>query len=164
MLPPLLAPQLCTLSPATHDGDAWLHEIKYDGWRLLARKDGKHVRLFTRGGHEWHARLPALTRAIAVLPVRSGWLDGELVYLDANGYPSFERLAGRIRAGDESRLFYQVWDMPWRNTRDLSALPLIERKALLGIALANAGTRVRYTAHTIGDGQAFFDRVNALDL
>ena len=164
MLPPLLAPQLCTLSPATRDGDGWLHEIKYDGWRLLARKDGNHVRLFTRGGHEWHARLPKLVRAIAALPVRRAWLDGELVYLDANGYPSFERLAGRVRTGDESRLFYQVWDMPWRNTRDLRRVPLLERKAQLAEVLANAGSRVRYTAHAIGGGNAFFDRVNALDL
>jgi bifunctional non-homologous end joining protein LigD len=126
MLPPVLVPQLCTLSPATHDGDSWLHEIKYDGWRPLARKDGKHVRLFSRGGHEGHAHLPEL--------------------------------------GDESRLFYQAWDMPWRNTRDLSRVPLIERKAVLAEMLTNARARVRYTSHTVGEGRAFFDRVNALDL
>lgn len=163
-VPRSLAPQLCTLVPAPPDGAEWIHEIKYDGWRLLARKQGKRVRLFTRGGHEWSARLPRLTAAIAALNAGSAWLDGELVYLDDDGVSRFEPLAGCIRSRSESRLYYQIFDLPWINGRDLTHSPLLDRKRRLSAVLADAPARLRYTSHIAGRGQDFFDHVNALDL
>jgi bifunctional non-homologous end joining protein LigD len=102
-------PQLCTLVPKAPAGDGWIHKIKWDGWRLLARKEGADVRLYTRGGYEWSARLHAIAKAVAELPCRSAWLDGELVYLDGNGVSDFDALSGALRGGGQ-RLFYQCWD------------------------------------------------------
>lgn len=158
-LPAQLAPQLCTLVASPPDGDDWLHEIKYDRWRLLARKQGSRVRLFTRGGHEWSRRLPRLTGAIAELRTRNAWLDGELVYLAPDGFPDFDRLAGCVRLSDESRLFYQLWDLP-----AFARTPLIERKERLASLLDDASPKLRLTTHVTGQAKDFFARANALDL
>src|SRR3982750_248620 len=122
-LPRTLDPQLCTLAAEPPSGDGWIHELKYDGWRLVARKDGDDVRLWTRGGVEWSRRLPAISAAIRDLPVRNAWLDGEVVHLDANGFPDFEALQRDMRSGRREWLYYHVWDLPWLNGKDLSRLP-----------------------------------------
>lgn len=164
MLPHALSPQLCTLVTDVAGGDEWLHEIKYDGWRVMARKDGDSVRLVTRGGAEWSARLPKLTAAIKQLPVRNAWLDGELVYLDERGYPRFERVMSCVRASNEAALYYQVWDLPWRNGRSLVARPLLERKQALAKIFDDAPLRVRYTSHVVGRGAEFFRAADTHDL
>jgi bifunctional non-homologous end joining protein LigD len=164
MLPHSLAPQLCTLVTDVAGGDDWLHEIKYDGWRLLARKDGDGVRLFTRGGVEWSARLPKLTAAIRQLHVRNAWLDGELVYLDEHGYPRFERVLSCVRSSEETALYFQVWDLMWRDGRSLTDRPLLERKQALADALSDGSPRVRFTSHVVGEGAAFFRAADAHDV
>ena len=108
-IPVLIAPQLCTLVECPPSGADWLHEIKYDGWRLLARKHGDDLRLYTRGGIEWSERVPRLVDAIRSLNVASAWLDGEIVHLDDAGFPDFERLQHDIRTGDERGLVFQVF-------------------------------------------------------
>src|SRR3954468_19352592 len=131
--PPVsLEPQLCTIAESAQDGDAWIHEIKYDGWRLLARKSGADVTLFTREGVDLTAQLPKIAAEISGLSVRDAWFDGELVYFDEQSLPDFDSLMGRVRAGNEYRLAYQVFDMPWYDGRNLAKLPLVERKFLLG--------------------------------
>jgi bifunctional non-homologous end joining protein LigD len=92
-IPGLLEPQLCTLVEHPTSGANWLHEIKYDGWRLLARKNSDDVRLYTRGGVEWSDRPPRLVEAVRALSVASAWLDGEIVHLDDAGLPDFEQLS-----------------------------------------------------------------------
>jgi bifunctional non-homologous end joining protein LigD len=164
VLPSSLAPQLCTLVSGVAEvpsGDEWLHEIKYDGWRLLARKDGDKVGLFTRGGIEWSARLPTLTAAIRRLSVRNAWLDGELVYLDERGYPRFEKVLSCVRASDERSLYFQVWDLPWRNGRSLMDRRLIERKRALATVISDQLGRIRLTRHVVGQGAAFFQAADA---
>lgn len=163
-LPSCLEPQLCSVANEPPAGDGWLHEIKYDGWRLLARKAGKGVRLFTRGGHECSSLLPEIAASIRGLDVRSVWFDGELVYLDEDGYPSFDRLLRCVRRSDEARLFYHVWDVPWRNARGLCDQPLIERKQRLAELFVDPPTRVRYTAHVLGRGADFFAAASETNL
>ena len=163
-IPPTLSPQLCTLADSTHDGGAWLHEIKYDGWRLLARKFGADVTLFTREGVDLTAQLPKLAAEIAALPVKSAWLDGELVYFNDQSFPDFDSLMGRVRAGDERRLFYQVFDMPWYDDRNLTKMPLVERKFLLGHLLDGREAKLRFTDHILGDGPRVFHGANGMDL
>jgi bifunctional non-homologous end joining protein LigD len=164
MLPHSLAPQLCTLVADVADGDDWLHEIKYDGWRLLARKDGDNARLFTRGGVEWSARLPKLTAAIRQLRVRNAWLDGELVYLDERGYPRFERVLSCVRSSNDGALYFQVWDLMWRNGRSLTDRPQLERKQALSDVLVDVSQRVRFTSHVVGDGAEFFRAADSLNV
>lgn len=162
--PTALAPHLCTLSNEVPGDDSWLHELKYDGWRLMCRKDGKDVRFFTRSGVEWSRRLPTLTCAIQSLSVRRAWFDGELVHLDRDGYPGFHALHQDIHTRQQSRLFYQLWDVPWHNSRSVATVPLIERKQLLQKLLVHAPPNVRYTDHVTENGREFFDLVDAMNL
>ena len=89
-LPTLLKPQLATLVQHPPAGDEWLHEIKFDGYRLLARVSKGHARLYTRGGNDWTRKFDAIAQSLARLPVRAAWLDGEVVAPDAEGRHSFQ--------------------------------------------------------------------------
>jgi len=99
-LPLAFAPQLATLVDRPPSGDGWIYEVKFDGYRILARIDGEDVRLFTRNGNDWSSRLPALREAVRSLGIASGWLDGEIVALDAKGRPDFQSLRrGSLQRG-----------------------------------------------------------------
>jgi bifunctional non-homologous end joining protein LigD len=163
-IPALLEPQLCTLVEQPPSGADWLHEIKYDGWRLLARKQGDDVRLYTRGGVEWSERLPHLVAAIRGLSVSSAWLDGEIVHLDDSGLPDFEQLQRDMRARAEQRLVYHVFDLPWLIGEDLTRRRLLDRKAMLAETIKAAGSQIRFTDHIVGGGADVLSRADALDL
>jgi bifunctional non-homologous end joining protein LigD len=178
-IPAVLEPQLCTLVEQPPSGADWLHEIKYDGWRLLARKCGDDVRLYTRGGIEWSQRLPRLVEAIRGLSVATAWLDGEIVRLDDAGFPDFEQLQRDMRARAEGHLFFHVFDVPWLNGDDLTRRRLFDRKTLLREAIggadaqirftdhivgSGADAQIRFTDHIVGSGADVFARANALDL
>lgn len=144
-LPERLAPQLATLvdSPPA-DPDAWAWELKFDGYRLLARVDGGEVRLFTRNGNDWTAKMPQLARALAALEVDSAWIDGEVLVLDSNGVPDFQALQNAFDAKAVSQLVYYAFDLPFAHGRDLRALPLVERHELLRAVVGQASSgRVR---------------------
>jgi bifunctional non-homologous end joining protein LigD len=131
-LPDTLSPQLATLARAAPTEVAdWLWELKFDGYRLLARKQGRHVRLFTRNGHDWTARMPALARELARLPLRSGWLDGEVMVVDEEGMPNFQALQNAFDAAEADHLVYVLFDMPFADGLDLRALPVEERRERL---------------------------------
>src|SRR5437868_3156853 len=107
-----LAPQLLERAPRPPEGDGWVHEIKYDGYRLLASVERGKVTLNSRSGADWTARLPAIAKAIVALGVYRAQLDGELVYLTDDGFPDFERLWEATRSSSASgRLYYQVFDL-----------------------------------------------------
>ncbi|WP_158905384.1 DNA ligase D [Burkholderia sp. L27(2015)] len=133
-LPDSLAPQLATLVEHAPPSDDWSYEIKFDGYRLLARIDhgaGKPtVRLFTRNGHDWSHKFPRVAEALAGLDLKSGWLDGEAVVLDSEGLPSFQALQTALD-GTHPDILYYLFDMPYMNGWDLRATPLVERRALL---------------------------------
>jgi len=158
-LPRSLEPQLATLSSAVPTGEDWLHELKFDGYRLLAWADGKLVRLMTRRGQDWTDRFSATAAAIAALGLKATILDGELVALDEHGVSQFQELQNWLRKGRTAELVYYVFDAPFLLGYDLRATPLIERKqALARVLLAhdptNAGP-IRYSDHVVGQGPAF---------
>src|SRR6185437_3673871 len=102
------SPQLLSRAPTAPEGDGWLHEIKYDGYRLVASLERGRVRLRSRSGADWTARLPSIARAVVSLGSREVVLDGELVYLDDDGLPDFEHLWAATRAPEQqARLYYQ---------------------------------------------------------
>jgi bifunctional non-homologous end joining protein LigD len=150
---------LATLAPRPPEGDGWLHEIKLDGYRLLAmtgpaggRK--RAARLFTRSGLDWSARYPAIAAAAADLPVKSAVLDGELVALDESGISRFQLLQSAADSG--SRLVYFVFDLLQLDGEDLRPQPLAARKQRLARLLA--GDRfdpIRYSDHLQGRGADF---------
>jgi len=145
-LPASLAPQLATLvDAAPTDGD-WLYEIKFDGYRIVARIDGANVQLITRNGHDWTAKLPVLAQAIRDLKIPSGWLDGEIVVAADDGVPNFQLLQNAFDSDKTAQIAYYVFDLPYYQGHDLREVPLHARRALLKSILDKAqSASVRYS-------------------
>ena len=152
-LPEFVEPELATLVDAAPRGDAWVHETKVDGYRLLARKDGERVRLFTRRGKDWTARFPGIARAVATLPARRALIDGEAVVFDEDGVTRFQLLQNALDAERSGAAGYVVFDLLHLDGRDLRPLPLLRRKAELErlVGRAKRGL-VRYSPHVVGRG------------
>ncbi|WP_255593205.1 DNA ligase D [Acidovorax sp. sic0104] len=147
-LPAQLSPQLATLvdrPPA--DTEDWIWELKFDGYRLLARVERGKARLYTRNGHDWTDRMPVLASAIAGLPIRSGWLDGEVMVQDAHGIPDFQALQNAFDGQSTESLVFYVFDLPFADGHDLRGLPLLERRERLRQILQGGGdtSRVRFS-------------------
>jgi bifunctional non-homologous end joining protein LigD len=162
-LPAFVAPQLATRVATAPDADTWLHEIKLDGYRLIARVHDGEVTLFTRTGKDWTARMPGVTRALQRVHARAALLDGEVVVLDANGRSDFQLLQNSLHEGQQQRCVYFAFDLLHLDGEDLRRLPLRERKQKLR-ALLSARERgaLRYSEHVVGHGPAFFEQACAL--
>jgi len=131
-LPEILAPQLATLVAAPPaDPQGWAYEIKYDGYRLLARIEGDSVRLMTRNGNDWTHKLPRLAEAVAAMEIPSGWVDGEIVVMNERGLPDFGALQNAFDHASTARIVYYVFDLPYFDGLDLRRLPLSQRRELL---------------------------------
>ncbi|RZL89137.1 MAG: DNA ligase D [Variovorax sp.] len=145
-LPAMLAPQLATLASAPPvPAQDWLYELKFDGYRLLARIDGDKVQCITRNGHDWSAKLPGLVQALATLPTRSAWLDGEIVVAGRNGAPDFQALQNAFDRHATRSIVYWLFDALYLDGEDLRGLPVEERRARLARLLGRnppAGLRL----------------------
>lgn len=140
-LPQRLAPQLATLAETPpHDLSEWQWELKFDGYRMLTRIHAGSVRLFTRNGIDWTDRMPALTAALANLPVKSAWLDGEVLMLDSRGHPDFQALQNAFDGHITQDLVYYLFDLPYIDGQDLRPLSLLERKQMLSSLIDTAAT------------------------
>lgn len=130
-LPASLEPQLATLVEKPRPGD-WLYEIKFDGYRMLARIAGpRDVRIFTRRGNDWTARFPRLQRELAAAKLSPGWYDGEVVMLNAEGKPDFNALQNAIDGGSNDRIVFYLFDAPYMRGLDLRRAAVEERRATL---------------------------------
>lgn len=146
-LPSKLSPQLATLVDAppsdTHD---WIWELKFDGYRLMARVEAGKAQLFTRNGHDWTAKMPRLAQAVASLPLKSGWVDGEVLMPDAHGVPDFQALQNAFEGEATDALVLYVFDLPFADGHDLRGLPLVERRERLHSIVQAASTdRIRFS-------------------
>ena len=137
-------PCLPTKAPQPPSGDAWLHEIKHDGFRVVARKDGERVRLYSRPGNDLTHRFSLIVEALARLRSRSCIIDGEAVCCGDDGVPSFDRI--RHRRHDAS-VFLYAFDLIELNGDDLRREPLAVRKATLASVLAKAAPGLRLNDH-----------------
>ena len=146
--PAFLPPQLAVPVDTPPAGADWIHEVKYDGYRIQALVAGNAARLLTRNGHDWTDRYPSIAGAVAGLPVRSAILDGELVALDAEGRSRFSLLAD----GTGAQLAYFVFDLLEEDGTSLASQPLHKRKARLRELLATARGPLRFSEHLEGDG------------
>src|SRR5487761_1246672 len=157
-LPDAVELQLATLVKSPPEGEHWLHEIKFDGYRILCRIDRGHVTLITRGGQDWTGRLPASAAAAAELPVERAILDGEVVALEPNGVSSFQRLQNAFRDRRAGELVYYAFDLLYLDSHDLRDAPLEGRKKILADLLDhNSSTGpIRYAEHIDGHGEKFF--------
>ena len=145
-LPAKLAPQLATPTQSIPAGD-WIYEIKFDGYRLLARIDGKSVRLFTRRGHDWTQKMPQLAADLSGLNVSSAWLDGEIVVIGNDGTPDFNALQNAFQRSQASGIEFFLFDIPYFEGYDLRRVALRERRALLKRVLdEHPAEHVRFSA------------------
>ncbi len=154
--PPGFKPQLTDHRATAPDGDGWLHEIKWDGYRLLADVTDGQVGLRSRGGLNWTDDFPEVVQAIQRLPARDLRLDGELVVLDAQGHSDFTALQKVIDGTAKQPLRYVVFDMPGIAGVDISHAPLLERKALLKELLGSTVGTLAYSDHVRDHGPAVF--------
>jgi bifunctional non-homologous end joining protein LigD len=130
-VPLALAPQLATLVDSVPVNGDWSYEIKFDGYRILARIDEGGVALFTRSGLNWTARLESLALALRDLKIAPGWLDGEIIVPGADGTPDFGALQNAFETARTNEIHYYVFDIPFYAGYDLRAAELAERRALL---------------------------------
>jgi bifunctional non-homologous end joining protein LigD len=151
-LPQFIAPQLATLVAAPPPAGDWVYEVKHDGYRMLARIAGGDVRLFTRAGNDWTARLPRLRKALDALGLEESWLDGEIVVLGPDGRASFQRLQNAFDARSDAQVVYFVFDAPFLHGLDLRRLALAERKRRLREALRES-PMVRFSEDLRGSAQ-----------
>ena len=134
-------------------GPDWVHEIKHDGYRLMARRDPIAIRLLTRNGHDWSPRYPLIVEAVNGLKVRSCLIDGESVSCDANGVAVFERL----RLKQEGRhVFLYAFDLLELDGSDLRREPIETRKATLASLLRGSLPGLQFNQHLVHPGDAVF--------
>jgi len=156
--PDSFKPQLAVLSEDVPTGEEWIHEVKYDGYRLLAFIHQGRVRLLTRNELDWTHRFPSIASALEKLPVRDAILDGEIVVQKKDGTTDFQALQNALRHGKKTDLTYYLFDLPYCDGEDLKQVPLIERKKLLKHLLESAGkglnATLRYSDHIEGEGAA----------
>jgi len=151
------APELCIQKKAPPDGADWVHETKWDGYRLLVDLDRGRAKLRSRNNLDWTLKAAAIAAVIEALPVESVRLDGELVALDARGRSDFSGLQGALKAGRAGALRYVVFDMPGLEGVDISASLLVERKALLERLIASSKSNALiFSTHVVGQGRELF--------
>jgi DNA ligase D-like protein (predicted ligase) len=162
--PTWIEPQLTRLTADAPDGPDWLHEIKYDGYRMHARIDGDDIRLLTRTGLDWTHRYKATIAALRALPVKSAYVDGELCAVRPDGVTSFSRLQAAMDEGRTGDLIFYAFDLLFLDGTSTMELPLIERKARLEPLFATAMPGLRFSDHIIGDGPKFREHACRLSL
>jgi bifunctional non-homologous end joining protein LigD len=151
--------QLATLVEAPPEGAGWLHEIKFDGYRLLGFVSGGAARLRTRNSKDWTERFPSLSAALERLKATDAVLDMEAVILDAQGKSSFQELQTALGVGgDTGRITGYAFDLLHLDGQDLTKLPLTERKEKLEhlLKISKEPTVLRYSGHVVGQGAEMF--------
>jgi bifunctional non-homologous end joining protein LigD len=154
---PDYVPQLATLVATPPSGAEWLHEIKYDGYRIGARVRKGRVVLYTRNGNDWTTAFPEIADAVVKLDLDDALIDGEVAVVLPDGRTSFQALQNTAGAANRGTLVYFVFDLLRLNGENLEHLPLEERKARLRklVGRGNKG-RIRFSEHIEGNGEAFF--------
>src|SRR5215831_331285 len=163
-LPGRVAPQLTQLVDAAPEGDQWLHEIKYDGYRMHARLDRGRIKLLTRTGLDWTHKYPAIAEAVASLAARQAYIDGELCGAGTDGITSSSIVQLASDSGNAAALVFFLFDLLYLDGEDLRSRPLIERKDQLAALLANAPSPLHYSDHQLGHGRAFHAKACAMSL
>ena len=162
--PGFVEPQLATLSEAPPAGDNWLHEIKFDGYRVQAAIGAGGARLYTRTGLDWTDRFRDIVQPLADLPCRAALIDGEAVVNDAHGRSDFGKLQAAIAEGGGRGIVYYAFDLLSLDGKDLRKLPLAERKARLAKLLEDQPESgpIFFSDHVVGRGAETFARAAAM--
>jgi bifunctional non-homologous end joining protein LigD len=159
-----IKPQLTKLVDEPPEGPAWLHEIKFDGYRMHARLDRGAVRLLTRTGLDWTHKYREIAEAVSSLPARQAYLDGELCGVRPDGTTSFSLIQNASDTGNADALVFFLFDLIHLDGEPISARPLTERKERLRALLSEAPSPLQFSDHQIGHGQAFYEQACGLKL
>ncbi|NTJ11212.1 DNA ligase D [Rhizobium lusitanum] len=153
-MPDFIPPQLCGTLARPPSADGWIHEIKFDGYRVQMRIEDGEVTLKTRKGLDWTGKYPAIARSASALP--DAIIDGEICALDENGAPDFAALQAALSEGKTDALVYFAFDLLFVGDEDVRELPLTERKERLAALLSGAGEdpRLRFVEHFETGGDA----------
>jgi len=156
-MPEFVSPQLATLEDKPPAGDEWLHELKFDGYRMLCHLNPGGVRFWSRNKKDWTHKFPHLGKAIKEFPASTAILDGEVVAVDSKGRASFQKLQQAMKTGDAGFIFH-VFDLIYLDGFNLTRMPLRMRKSLLETLFESvpAKSPLRYSDHVEGDGAKFF--------
>ena len=154
---PPYRPQLAQLEKEPPEGSGWVHEVKYDGYRIGCAVEGGRATLWSRRGKDWTAQFPEIAAAAARLPVRTALLDGEVAVVLPDGRTSFQALQNVLSTGPGAELAYFVFDLLWLDGEDLAPRPLLERKTTLArlVGRRERGA-LRFARHLAGGGKAAF--------
>ena len=156
-MPESLPPQLATLVEKPPSGDAWLHELKFDGYRMLCYLSRGQAKFLSRNGKDWTVKFPNVAAALKTLPVTTAILDGEIVIQDKGGRSSFQALQQSMKTRSSAFVF-QIFDLVYLDGFNITRTPLRERKAVLEELLTQGKTTgpLRYSDHVEGSGLQFF--------
>jgi bifunctional non-homologous end joining protein LigD len=156
-MPEFVSPQLATLVKEAPKGKQWLHELKFDGYRLLCHLQRGQVRLWTRNRKDWTDKFPNVVKALRTLRVQSAILDAEVVAMDTSGRSSFQMLQQAIHKTGGRGLVLEVFDLIYINGFNLQRTPLIERKRVLEVVIGSeqSAGALRYSDHVEGNGPKF---------
>ncbi|MBA2728321.1 MAG: DNA ligase D [Parachlamydiaceae bacterium] len=156
-IPTFISPMLATLVPEAFNGNEWLFEIKWDGYRGLAWLDAGKVKLMSRNELDLSAKFPSIIKELKKMPGQAIF-DGELVVLDSEGKSQFQLMQNYQKTG-KGALYYYVFDLLFKDGMDLRDLPLIERKEILKKTLSSVPLEfVRYSDHVMKSGNDFFKK------
>jgi bifunctional non-homologous end joining protein LigD len=156
-LPSFIPPQLATLVKQPPSGDEWLHELKFDGYRMLCRIDRGRVSVWSRNGKDWTQKFQNVVEAVKSLKATSAMLDGEIVIVDAQGRSSFQKLQRAMGKATTTGFAYEVFDLIYLDGFSLTQTPLQHRKELLqNLVGSNSHGVIRYSEHINGSGDEFF--------
>jgi bifunctional non-homologous end joining protein LigD len=155
--PKFQPPQLATLVDAVPTGNDWIHEYKYDGYRLLIATGGGAATAWTRKGNDWSDKFRSIVRAAADLPAGC-LIDGEAVALGEDGKPDFQLLQASFKGGDADLAFY-AFDLLVDQGKDIRKLSNLERKERLAALLKAVSPPILYGDHVVGKGEALFDAI-----
>jgi bifunctional non-homologous end joining protein LigD len=158
-LPKFVPPMLPTLVEAPPSGAGWIHEIKFDGYRIEAVLDSGKVVLRTRKALDWTDRFPSVAAAVAKLSAKKCLIDGEIVVEDENGISDFSALQNALKEGNTQGLIYYAFDLLHLDGLDLTLVPLSERKDLLGALLGATPRGVRFSEHFDENGDLMLQHV-----
>lgn len=157
-MPAHLSPQLATLIDSPPAGDQWLHELKFDGYRIIAFKQGNKIRLMSRNNREWTAYFPNVIAALKKLAVKNIIVDGEIVLLNKNQRPDFQLLQNAIGSNHTENFLYYIFDLLYLEQYKLFGLPLLQRKEILQQVIPSNDPALQYSNHIIGNGMAIFEK------
>jgi bifunctional non-homologous end joining protein LigD len=167
-IPDFVAPQLATLvsepPPSSKAAGDWVYEIKYDGYRLMAQFSAGEIKLFTRTGNDWSAKLPHLSKALRELKIENSLLDGEIIVPGPDGRSNFQALQNAFEHGGDAKIVYYVFDAPYLDGEDLRRLPLHERKRLLRKKFSSKNASVRLSEDLAGRGEEVLAKACELGL